>query len=313
MKAASDSLLLGHRNVYILPTRAGAMLGVTLAVLLVGAINYQLNLGYLLAFLLAGCALAALFHTHATLRGLLLSLSPPEPGVAGQAIGLVLRLKAPAAGARLRPGLDLRIDEPREGAAPAAASTDMEAGAGGEVTVQALPRPRGVHPLPRVRIETRYPLGLFRAWAVWQPAGELIVAPRPEESPPPWPASRPSSHLGAQALRPGAAPGSDGFDGLRPWRHGDALRHIAWRKSAQTEMPVSRDRARDPLATARVWLDWQSTGDGTAEARLSRLAAWVQQADRSGVAYGLRVPATTIEPGRGALHRRRCLEALARC
>ena len=33
------------------------MLGATLLVLLVGSINYQLNLGYLLTFLLAGSAL----------------------------------------------------------------------------------------------------------------------------------------------------------------------------------------------------------------------------------------------------------------
>ena len=49
-----DTMTLTQRNVYILPTRAGFMLGATLAVLLVGAINYQLNLGYLLTFLLAG-------------------------------------------------------------------------------------------------------------------------------------------------------------------------------------------------------------------------------------------------------------------
>ena len=49
----SDTLTLTQRNVYILPTRPGFMLGATLLILLVGSINYQLNLGYLLTFLLA--------------------------------------------------------------------------------------------------------------------------------------------------------------------------------------------------------------------------------------------------------------------
>ena len=56
----SDSIMLTQRNVYILPTRPGFMLGATLIVLLVGSINYQLNLGYLLTFLLAGSALVSM-------------------------------------------------------------------------------------------------------------------------------------------------------------------------------------------------------------------------------------------------------------
>ena len=54
----SDSVTLSQRTVYILPTGPGWMLGLTLLVLLVASINYQLNLGYLLTFLLAGTALA---------------------------------------------------------------------------------------------------------------------------------------------------------------------------------------------------------------------------------------------------------------
>ena len=52
----TDSITLTQRNVYILPTRPGLMLALTLLVLLVASINYQLNLGYLLTFLLAGSA-----------------------------------------------------------------------------------------------------------------------------------------------------------------------------------------------------------------------------------------------------------------
>ena len=69
----SDTLTLTQRNVYILPTRPGFMLGATLLVLLIGSINYQLNLGYLLTFLLAGCAGVGMHVCHATLRGLTLN------------------------------------------------------------------------------------------------------------------------------------------------------------------------------------------------------------------------------------------------
>ncbi len=42
--------MLTQRNVYILPTGPGWMLALTLLVLLIASINFQLNLGYLLTF-----------------------------------------------------------------------------------------------------------------------------------------------------------------------------------------------------------------------------------------------------------------------
>ncbi len=65
----SDIVELTQRNVYIVPTRAGWMLAATLLVLLIASINYQLNLGYLLTFMLAGCVAVGMHVGHATLRG----------------------------------------------------------------------------------------------------------------------------------------------------------------------------------------------------------------------------------------------------
>src|SRR3954470_22430536 len=88
----SDTLTLTQRNVYILPTRPGLMLGLTLLVLLIGSINYQLNLGYLLTFLLAGSAIVGMHVCHATLRGLTMNLLTPDPQFAGASatVGIVL-------------------------------------------------------------------------------------------------------------------------------------------------------------------------------------------------------------------------------
>src|SRR4051812_14768617 len=88
----SDTLTLTQRNVYILPTRAGFMLGATLLVLLVASINYQLNLGYLLTFLLAGSAAVGMHVCHATLRGLTLALMQAPPQFAGASAPLSIVL-----------------------------------------------------------------------------------------------------------------------------------------------------------------------------------------------------------------------------
>jgi hypothetical protein len=48
--------------------------------MLLAAINYQLNLGYALTFLLAGAGLVSMHVTHGNLRGLTLHLRPTAPG-----------------------------------------------------------------------------------------------------------------------------------------------------------------------------------------------------------------------------------------
>ena len=78
-----DTTTLTQRNVYILPTRPGFTLGATLLVLLVASINYQLNLGYLLTFLLAGSAVVGMHVCHGTLRGLTMNLIAPDAQYAG--------------------------------------------------------------------------------------------------------------------------------------------------------------------------------------------------------------------------------------
>src|SRR5437868_8392720 len=79
----SDSTTLTQRNVYILPTRPGFMMAATLLILVIASINYQLNLGYLLTFLLAGCCAVGMHVCHANLRGLTMNLMAPDPQFAG--------------------------------------------------------------------------------------------------------------------------------------------------------------------------------------------------------------------------------------
>ena len=61
-----DQHTLSQRSIYILPTRAGWFLGLTLLILLVASINFQLNLGYLVTFWLLAAAAASVGVAHRT-------------------------------------------------------------------------------------------------------------------------------------------------------------------------------------------------------------------------------------------------------
>jgi uncharacterized protein (DUF58 family) len=299
----TDTLTLTQRNVYILPTRPGFMLAATLLVLLVGSINYQLNLGYLLTFLLTGSAVVGMYVCHATLRGLSLALIQPAPQFVGASATLSILLGNTRRTVRHGIGLAI-LDTAHE---DHWSWTDVPAQ--GSCTVQVAFRPdrRGLHPVPPLTAETRFPLGTFRVWAVWRPAAQVLVYPRPEANPPPLPPGEPRSG-GAAVARVHA---SGEFEGVRAYQRGDPLKLVVWKKAARNDELVSRDTLQ--AQRHELWLDDAQAGLADREARLSRLAAWVLQADRLGEEYGLRLPGQQVPAGSGEAHKRRCLEALALC
>ncbi len=294
----TDSVTLTQRNVYILPTRAGLMLALTLLVLLVASINYQLNLGYLLTFLLAGSTLVGMHVGHGTLRGLSLNLSAPDPIHLGSKATFNVHLH----NSRKRPryGIGLAVL-----GAGQWAWTDVAAQASSTVQLAYLPERRGLHPLPTLTAETHFPLGTFRIWTLWRPAAQLLVYPAPEAPVAPLPAGQ--AHEGSAHASAASVQGEP--DGLRAYRRGDALKNIVWKKAASTGELVSRDS--QTLQQQTLWLDQQQTGLGQPEAQLSRLCAWVLQADQMGLIYGLRLKHQDIAPASGLAHQQRCLRALA--
>ena len=179
----------------------------------------------------------------------------------------------------------------------------------GTATVHVAFRPerRGLHRVPPLTAETRFPLGTFRVWTVWRPAAQVLVYPAPEAFPPPLPPGEPRAG-GVAATRANA---TGEFDGVRGYRRGDPLKLVVWKKAAKTGELVSRDAQQ--AQRYELWLDFAHAGTPDTEHRLSRLAAWVLQADRLGMDYGLRLPARQVSPASGEAHKRRCLEALATC
>lgn len=291
---------LTQRNIYILPTRAGLAFGITLTVMLLASINYQLNLGYVLTFLLTGAGLASIHLTHATLRGLTLHLRPSLPGFAGEPALLEVVLESPG---RPRHGISLCCETPMLRGHEV--WVDVPAQGQSIARLAFVPQRRGLCPVPLLRIETRFPFGLFRAWTVWRPAAQVLAWPKPERPAVPLP---PAHALVGEAVMQRTSDGGE-LEGVRAYRRGDALRRVVWKKAAKTGELVSRETSVP--VSQELWLDWPSTAGADAEARLSRLAAWVLLAEQAGALHGLRLPGVELAPGQGDSHRRRALEALA--
>lgn len=292
------TVVLVHRRVYIVPTQLGWLYGLTLLILLIGSINYALSLGFALTFLLAGMGFAGMVHTARNLARMGVSVGRAEPVFAGETAQFRLYLEARAAFDRpailvrhVRSRAQMVVDVPPLGLAE---------------VVLGVPAPaRGWLPLGRVMLETRFPLGIFRAWSYVEPDARGLVYPRPERS-----ALPPPTAESTKGTLRSPTPGNDDYAGLRAYQFSDSPRHVAWKAVARNDDLLTKQFTGE--AAAELWLDWALLpGHLNVESRLSRLAGWVLDAEHSGVHYGLRLPGVEIAPSRGEAQTGACLQALA--
>lgn len=287
---------IDRRRVYVLPTRFGLFYAALLMGMAAGALNYNNNPALLLCLLLGGAGLASLIAAQMQLTGLSITAIDAEPVAAGHA--LLLRIHAQAEPSRVRRGLRVDDDDRLE-----TSLLNLDQGRG-EVELSLPTRQRGWLDVPRLRLFTTRPLGLARAWTYVWSDHPLLVYAAPELDGPPLPSG--SGEVAQARLHPAG----DELHHLRGYRPGDTRRAIAWKPSARRDTLLVREYEQ-PLG-ADVVLDWRQLSGLAYEARISRLARWVDEAERDGRRYRLSLPGQPdIGPDRGALHRHACQRALA--
>ncbi len=296
----SGDYQLGLRNIYVLPTRAGLLYLVVLAAMLLASINYGLALGYALTFLLGAVGLVGMLHTYRNLATLTLRPGRADAVFAGQLADVNLMVLNRSALERYAVSVSVPEATRREVADVAPTAEQM-------LRLSLPTHARGWMPLPRMRIGTRFPLGVFEAWSWWQPAQQVVVYPAPETPPCPIPAA--ASATGSGSGRAGC---DEDMSSLRPWVAGDSPRRIAWTAMARTDSEELLSKEFEGGSAGELLLDWALTPAslGTEE-RLSRLTRWVLEADGSGARYCLVLPGGRTGPDSGPRHREDCLTALA--
>jgi uncharacterized protein (DUF58 family) len=300
---------LDRRRVYIFLTRHGFMLGSMMFVILLGSINYDNALGYLLTFLLFGLFLVTMLHTYRYLAGLAYLGAEAKPVFAGEPAVFVLGFDN--RGHWQRHSIEFAHWPPRQGRwwrrrraiTPGVATIAADKHA--RVALRLPSATRGWLPLRRIRLTSTFPLGILRAWAYFEDPAACLVYPRAEG-----PLPLPADGLTASSAIGGVHQGHDDFAGFRPYQPGDPIRAIAWKNLARADVLLVKRFTSG--AAERIMLTWQHSARLTdQEARLSQLAAWILEAERLGLHYGLDLPGTHIPPAAGAAHRHECLKVLA--
>ena len=283
---------------------------VGLAVLVgLAAMNRQNNLLFaVLGFMVAGLLVSGLV-SGLMLRGLRVTRLLSHHGAVGRP--LVIRYVVNNRN-RLLPGFDLHIEErPVEGVCPwgrlmdAAPAWVMHLGpretAHGEAVFW--PRRRGEARFGALRVWTTFPFGLIRKSATFDQPQHTLICPKLYAL-----ERRVLDAVGPHGLagvkispRPPDPTGGDDYWGMREYRPGDALRQIAWKRSACLDSLVVLERSMPAPPRLRVILNLSTPpsqlGDGGAdleEDAISLAASIIHEADHRGIEVGLTVLAATL-------------------
>ncbi len=298
-----------RNRVYIFPTIQGLIYGLMLIVMLLGAINYNNSMAYMLCFLLTSLGLVCMLHTYKNLRGLIISSARPKAVFAGQQALFPIKLDN-------RLGLEkfsvqLQQWESRKNFFKK--RNDVKKvfiGIGsGQQTTSYYPiqtQRRGILAGKRLKISTDFPLGLFVAWSYFEPEADCLVYPKPQGQ-----KKLPSYTLKDDDMDFGSQTGTDDFAGFRKYKPGDPIHSITWKAFAKEQGLLVKQFSGKGSKT--LILNWESVSHiNDIESRLSQLCYWVLLAEQASLHYGLEIPNVSLEPGRGMNHKELCLEALTK-
>lgn len=287
---------LERRRIYALPTRYGILFAVMLFVMLLGSINYNNSLGFVLTFLLASMGLLSILYTYRNIARLTLSGGRALPVFAGGVARFVVQVRN-----------DDRLPRSAIQFAVKHGETvlhDFAARDTGLVELRLPALKRGRLALDRITVSTVFPLGLIRAWSYVQLEMQCLVYPQAGPYRP-----TPRTRRQDQGEHSGDNPGPDDFLGFRPYQAGDSIRHVHWKALARALPLLTKQFAASE--SPALWLEWSALPPLDSEARLRQLCRWVLDAHRSGRIYGLRMPGVEIAPNQGEAHQQHCLESLA--
>ena len=283
-------------RVYILPTGVGFVFALMTFAMLLGSMNYNNNLSFVLTFILAGLGFVSMHSCQRNLVGLELSFAGVEPVFAGQSAKFRIAITNHSKNARHNIGIATQSS--------ASAIKDLQPGESRIFTLSVPTTERGWITLERFGIRTLFPFELFRSWAWLHMDLRGLVYPHPADQAP-----QPPPTQTAHGHRQHDARGEEDFAGLRKYHEGDSPRHVAWKAYARTGQLLSKQFAG--ADTSSQWFDFEAVPTDDIELRLSILTRWIIEADRTSEDYGLRLAGQEFPPSHGESHRQRCLEALA--
>ncbi len=284
-------VVFGWRRIYVLPSKAGWFFSVIWFLMMLAGLNFNNNMSLMLVFLLFGLAQVMLHKTFFNMRNVRLEQINAEPVFLGDDITLKVLIAADHEKWQIRTENLLSTD--------VCNITDQW----GKLKLLMQSKHRGLQAVNRIKLLTRFPLGLFTVWVYCLPQESVMVYPKPESPCPDFP-----THGGQEGGKSSQNKGEE-INGIRHYRPGDPIRDIAWKKSAQGDQTWVKEF--NQTQGKHLLFDISQITNGTLETKLSRITAWVLAAENQNAQYQVLLPGFDSGMSSGDPHKHHCLSALS--
>ncbi|MDB2412851.1 DUF58 domain-containing protein [Litoricolaceae bacterium] len=276
-----DAVETSARQAIALPTASGILFFALVVVLLLGAINFQSNLGFVMAFALLVFGFIALVFLGFNFHQVSLALANDVYCEEGQEPELTVSVQSKSPSQKIQLGIEDRT-----------VVCDVEPNSQC-IQMRCNPRIRGVSPMPSIEIGSTFPFGWAFLRCRWQTSKQLIIYPRPIKSIEQHQQSRP-----------------DGRDQIhvRDYRPGDRMASIAWKKTRRLESPVVIDIEGASRPFNFSYRDFDAVDFETA---LSYLTWDILRCAEQGDSWSLELPRVMLSTGNGSDHLEQSLRMLA--
>lgn len=279
-----------------MPTRYGFVYCGMLFALLVGSINHNNNLGYLLTFFLGALFFVSFLFTFRNLLGISVKEQDVKPVFAGQPCKVSYTFMVLNSS---KHGIHIALD-PMYGQ-----TIDIDDGDTTRVTLHHATEKRGYLRVRYIHLSTTFPFGLVHLQSRRSVELNCLVFPQPVSTP----FMREYSDGSESGDSPQEQKGTGDFTGLDPYLPGDSLKRIHWKGFAGGRGFHTKRFEENETASALFSL--QDLPGNDLELKLSQLTYMVLAASTEGGKYGLRLGEFFIPPNRGPAHTNDCLKALA--
>lgn len=307
-----DSATLTARRIYILPTREGVIFALIIIVMLAAAINFNNAMVFFFTFLMAGIGIISMHMTQSNLVGLRFSIAHVTPVYCFQNLNLPLIIEHSKDDTLIKNrqnfSINIQLIEKKK---QSSHLTELDINELADVFYNEKTqlhlfyptRQRGRINLAPMTVSSRYPLGLFRAWANIELSNDAIIYPKPAKKSAFEPQSGSDSEGQGEKGR-----GFDDFSGFKTYQPGESLKHIHWKAYAREQGLLSKTFSGSNRQ--EYWLNWDDLS-GNIESRLSLLCRLIIEAEKHGDRYGLNLPGVSIAINQGTSHQHECLKSLA--
>lgn len=300
-KIEVGTVTLTQRRIFILPNKQGFMLAFVLVLMMLGNINYNLSLGYVLTFIVTMMAQMSMLHAFRNLAHLEVRAGHADAVFSGDTAIFMLHFNNPSKLSRYQ--LSLVQSGAAVGNVAVPLTFEVAAAQGNVIRFAVPATQRGWLQAGRLKLYTEFPLGLFYAWSYLHFDTRCLVYPKPLLDAP-LPLGNAPDGTGKRNIS-----GDDDFAGLRKYVEGDPMPRIAWKAYAR-ERGLQVKQFTTPLGE-ELWLDFADAEDRSEERRLARMTRWVLDAEVQGLRYGLRLPDGDLPCNNGIAHRDACLRRIA--